>query len=116
MSKELLDRIVDRFLSCPLPEGTKADPCVCNPHHPHRTGTNLLTAAEAKQMLGSVLNGELRIEFNLATAQALVATFGGDDETEMTVAHSVDGHSGPGLYAYSSDYPDEGSIFLGTGK
>jgi len=72
MTKPLIDQLVDRFLACPLPDGVKADPCACNPHHPHRTGTNLLTAVEAKQMLEQVLgltqdhiaiitNGTLRI-------------------------------------------------------
>jgi len=55
MTKPLIDQLVDRFLSCPLPEGVKADPCACNPNHPHRTGTNLLTAAEAKRVLEHVL-------------------------------------------------------------
>ena len=56
MSKKLIDRFVDRFLACPLPQSVRADSCACNPHYPHqRTGTNLLTATEAKQVLEHVL-------------------------------------------------------------
>lgn len=47
--------LVDRFLTWPLPEGTCADPCACNPTYPNRTGTNLLNADQARQMLEHVL-------------------------------------------------------------
>ena len=59
MNKPVIDQLVDRFLSCPLPQSVKADPCACNPDHPHRTGTNLLTHSEAKEMLGKVLGNVL---------------------------------------------------------
>jgi len=35
-----------------------------------------------------------------------------DDESELTLVEGV-GHSGKGVYAYFSDYPEEGSMFLG---
>lgn len=47
--------LVDRFLTWPLPEGTCADPCASNPDYPHRSGTNLLNADQARQMLEHVL-------------------------------------------------------------
>ena len=50
-----LDDLVDRFLACPLPQTVKADLCACDPQYQNRTGTNLLTAAEAKEMLSKVL-------------------------------------------------------------
>lgn len=50
-----INTLVDRFLTWPLPEGTCADPCACNPTYPSRTGTNLLTADQARQMLEHVL-------------------------------------------------------------
>lgn len=54
------------------------------------------------------------MEFSLKQAQALVDTFGGDEETRMTVEDGDGkGHSGDGLYAWPSEYPDEGSVFLG---
>jgi len=58
MPRTQLDILVDRFLACPLPQTVKADSCACNPNYPHpRTGTNLLTATEAKEMLAKVLEG-----------------------------------------------------------
>ena len=58
MTKPLIDQLVDRFLACPLPQSVKADSCACNPNYPHqRTGTNLLTATEAKEVLAKVLEG-----------------------------------------------------------
>jgi hypothetical protein len=45
-----VDELVDAFLACPLPESVCSDKCACERGYPHRTGTNLLTATEAKQM------------------------------------------------------------------
>ena len=56
------------------------------------------------------------MRFTLKQAQDLVAVFGDDEETEITAAEvgSDDpNHSGPGLYAYFSEYPDEGTTLLG---
>jgi hypothetical protein len=62
----------------------------------------------------SEVTTDRRIEFRREQAQALLDMFGGDDETVITVAPGdASSHSGPGLYAYISDYPDEGAIFLG---
>ena len=49
------DEMVDRFLAWPLPESVCADLCATNPGYSNRTGTNLLSAIEAKQMLEYVL-------------------------------------------------------------
>ena len=51
------------------------------------------------------------ITLNLHQAQTIVEFFGGEDSI-VTVSQSEDGHSGPGLYAHSTEYPDDGSIFL----
>lgn len=52
--------------------------------------------------------------FTLEQAQALVDFFGGDTESTMTVViGDCDAHSGQGLYVYCTDYPEEGSFFLG---
>jgi hypothetical protein len=49
-----LPRMVDRFLSWPLPFSVCADLCATRQEH-GRTGTTLLTAMEAQQMLKHVL-------------------------------------------------------------
>ncbi len=51
-----LDFMVNRFLSWPLPASVCSDACAMTPNYPMRTGTNLLTAAEARQMLKHVLS------------------------------------------------------------
>lgn len=50
-----IDVLVDRFLSWPLPESVCADGCATQRGYPHRTGTTLLTADEARQMLEYLL-------------------------------------------------------------
>ncbi len=50
-----IDELVNRFLAWPLPETVCSDLCVTEHGKPHRIGTNLLTAVEARQMLGHVL-------------------------------------------------------------
>lgn len=54
-SKPMLDKMVDRFLAWPLPASVCSDACVVQRGYPHRIGTNLLTADEARQMLEHVL-------------------------------------------------------------
>lgn len=46
-----MQRLAERFCIAPLPDGVKADPCARNPHHPNRTGTNLLTLGELCEAL-----------------------------------------------------------------
>ena len=48
----------------------------------------------------------------LQVATALVELFGSDD-TDMTIQFIADGHSGPGFYAWCTEYPEDGSDFLG---
>jgi hypothetical protein len=50
-----LSKMVDRFLAWPLPASVCSDACVVQRGYPHRIGTNLLTADEARQMLEHVL-------------------------------------------------------------
>lgn len=47
--------MVERFLTWPLPDSVCCDPIAMKQGEPHRTGTNLLTFSEAKQMLAHVL-------------------------------------------------------------
>lgn len=54
------------------------------------------------------------IDFTLHQAHQLADMWGGDEEpdTLITVAHCEQGHSGPGLYAWFEEYPEEGSVKL----
>lgn len=55
VGRELLTALVDAFLSWPLPDSVCSDGCVTERGAPHRTGTNLLTADEARQMFEHAL-------------------------------------------------------------
>lgn len=55
------------------------------------------------------------VTFTLREAQALVEAFGGDD-AEMTVRRLPAREYPAGLYAYATDYPEEGSIYLGPAE
>ncbi|MBK1625538.1 hypothetical protein CKO32_18445, partial [Afifella marina DSM 2698] len=52
-----MNKLVDRFLSWPLPGDVAVDPCAMALDYPGRTGTNLLTANQACAMLEHVLKG-----------------------------------------------------------
>lgn len=56
---EQMKELVDRFLSWPLPTTVCSDACASIQSYPHRSGTTLLTADEAKQMLEHVVGGVL---------------------------------------------------------
>lgn len=49
------DEMVQRFLTWPLPASVCADLCATQQGAPHRTGTSLLSASEAREMLEYVL-------------------------------------------------------------
>lgn len=52
--------LVDRFLSWPLPKSVCSDGCVTMLDYPNRSGTNLLTASEAEEMLKYVVEPILK--------------------------------------------------------
>lgn len=52
---KVTDEMVNRFLSWPLPASVRSDDCATVQGYPHRSGTTLLTADEARQMLEHVL-------------------------------------------------------------
>ena len=58
--------IVNEFLRWPLPESVCSDQCATVQGYPNRTGTNLLTANEARQMfeyiLGAIPRADSRFE------------------------------------------------------
>lgn len=49
---------------------------------------------------------------SLEVAKALVEQFGGE-ETDMTVEFIDGGHSGDGFYCWCTEYPEDGSTYLG---
>jgi hypothetical protein len=57
--KGRIDAMVDRFLCWPLPTSVRVDLCCASSDGLNRTGTNLLTADEARQMLVHVIGVEL---------------------------------------------------------
>lgn len=55
------------------------------------------------------------VEIRLHEAKPLVALFGDDPETVIEVqdeGNCANPHSGPGLYAWDAEYPEDGSTFL----
>ncbi|MBX9848730.1 MAG: hypothetical protein K2X64_05510 [Rhodocyclaceae bacterium] len=50
-----MSEMVERFLAWPLPGNVCADPCATQTNAPHRSGTNLLDATQARAMLEHVL-------------------------------------------------------------
>jgi hypothetical protein len=52
---EVTDAMVNRFLTWKLPLTVSADQCATIPNYVERTGTNLLTAVEARAMLEHVI-------------------------------------------------------------
>jgi hypothetical protein len=60
MSK--FNRLVDRFLTWELPAEVCADRCASVQGYPNRTGTNLLTADQARQMLRHVLGKNFDVD------------------------------------------------------
>jgi len=53
--ENVVKQLVDAFLAWPLPESVCCDRCVIERGYPHRSGTNLLTATEARQMFEHLL-------------------------------------------------------------
>lgn len=57
-----INKLVDKFLAWPLPKSVHPDTCVIDPHYRETfpncplTGTNLLTADEARQMIQYLLD------------------------------------------------------------
>lgn len=54
-----LDELASTFLTWPLPETVTADMCATVKFYPNRTGTNLLSFGEAREMLRHVLKDHL---------------------------------------------------------
>ncbi|MEW6316278.1 MAG: hypothetical protein AB1670_07785 [Pseudomonadota bacterium] len=57
----------------------------------------------------------MEIELNLYQAKALVEMLeSSETEDDPIILKEGDGHSGPGLYAYWRECPEEGAAFIGT--
>lgn len=52
------------------------------------------------------------VELDFKQASELLELFGGEP-TAYTVSYETGGHSGPGIYAHVTEYPEEGSSYLG---
>lgn len=65
-----LDALVSRFLAWPLPADVCADGCATVQNSPHRSGTNLLTFDQSRQMLAHVLAGVATAEDAAAWVEA----------------------------------------------
>lgn len=65
-----IDDLVIRFLTWPMPDDVCADSCARVQGYPNRSGTNLLTAAQAKKMLTHVLAGVATAEDAAAWVEA----------------------------------------------
>lgn len=71
-----IQSLVDRFLEWPLPPSVCSDLCATEANHPHRSGTNLLSAGEARQMFEYLCPDAPR-----SLAQAVRAARGGEAPT-----------------------------------
>jgi|GEM_PF-531898 len=83
---------------------------------------DLTSAVERVVELAAIRLGNIKlgVEFNRDQVRHLLACFGEQSPDEVpetwTVREFDEGHAGPGLYAYLTDYPNEGAEFLGTGE
>jgi hypothetical protein len=55
LGETTIKKLVDSFVAWPLPDSVCSDHCACIKGYRHRTGTNLLTAEEARQMFEHVI-------------------------------------------------------------
>lgn len=53
--EQVIQKLVDKFLAWPLPDSVCSDLCATKQGYPHRSGTTLLAAHEAKSMFEYVL-------------------------------------------------------------
>lgn len=59
MSEEEIKKLVDRFLAWEIPKTVCSDLCMNDPRYPYpRSGTCIMTADEAKQMIEYLLAGK----------------------------------------------------------
>ncbi len=71
------------FCAWPLPASVCADPCAAMPGYPNRSGTNLITVAEAKAMFDHLVEGGF--------LQAAPSKVGDEDARRATLAMEITG-------------------------
>lgn len=94
MNKPLIDQLIDRFLVCPLPESVRVDPCAMPetvPYPYERTGTNLLNATEAKQVLqhvaGDLVDAIERLEEECVASRKVLLRIAQDERASGRIRH-----------------------------
>lgn len=88
MTTNTFQELAQRFCTWPLPDAVCADPCASEPGYRFpRTGTNLLTVAQAEQMLRYVLAGECDYR---AYAEAVHEEAEGTRKSLETVANMLE--------------------------
>lgn len=57
----------------------------------------------------------MSINLTLKQANKIVESFGGDDQVIMNlmISKNNEGHSGQGIYIGITEYPEEGSLYIG---
>ena len=107
MAKTMIDKMVDRFLSWPLPENFEPDCGIkFTPFHPNGNtryepcGTNLLSAMQARAMIVHMLPGTL-LEWAAATEEEGEAYMHGyyDGEAAAKTANAQVTGASPALMA-----------------
>jgi hypothetical protein len=88
-----INHLVDRFLSWPLPKSVCADPCASNPDYPGRSGTNLLNAEQARQMLEHVLGPDVVHVLSAGPITADISQWSDSDKSALVALFSV--HKAP---------------------
>lgn len=120
--KAALDRLVERFLSWHLPNTVQSDSCVTLYGYAHtRTGTNLLSATEARQMIEHLMAADVfpytQAELNVFFERRRQVTHEGftsehDDKEgygELALAAAA-------YAAESSERGRQGDVFVGRGQ
>ena len=86
MIDEQMNEMAEAFLRWSLPEDVCADAIACTPRAPHRTGTNLLTARQAVEMIKFVCGPELAVMH--AEARDAKARIAGLEASNAALRHT----------------------------
>ncbi|MFN3075976.1 MAG: hypothetical protein ABT940_03660 [Alphaproteobacteria bacterium] len=78
--EKMINELVDKFLSWPLPDSVCADLCAMKQGYPHRSGTTLLSAIEAKQMMEHLFTDTIAAALDQAAQEAKGYRSESDDE------------------------------------
>lgn len=92
---EVRQALINRFLSWPLPDSVCADACATRKGSPHRSGTTLLTADEAGQMidhlLGDLLDELRRLQESSVPGMSVVGIAFGNALERRKLLDEVEG-------------------------